>query len=218
MVRDVNLISYLPQFMQDYKELKKLFEIEEPELESVFEQMDIIRKNLFIDSCDENGIKRFEKLLKITASKTDSLEVRKNRVKSLWVEEVPYTYNTLKLQLDSICGVDSYEMFLDNENYRIDVMVKVQLKDSFIDVVKFMERVVPCNIVQNIFIDYNKYRDYKAFMYKEVGKYTHKEIRDKAIDFGNYFNGHSELSKFDYGKLGSFENRNIRKKGELYGE
>ncbi len=98
MVRDVNLISYLPQFMQEYKELKKIFEIEEPELESIFEQMDIIRNNMFIDSCDENGIERFEKLLKITASKSDSLEVRKNRVKSLWVEEVPYTYNTLKLQ------------------------------------------------------------------------------------------------------------------------
>ncbi len=211
MVRDVNLISYLPQFMQEYKELKKLFEIEEPEIEKVFSELNIIRNNMFIDTCDENGIERFEKLLKITASKSDSLEVRKNRVKSLWVEEVPYTYKTLKLQLDSICGADGYEMFLDNESYRIDVMIRLGIKDSYNDVIKFMERVIPCNTVQNIFIDYNKHRDYKPFMYREVGEYTHKELRDKAIDFASYFNEHSEHGKFIYGELGTFTNNELRR-------
>ncbi len=212
MVRDVNLISYLPQFMQEYKELKKLFEIEEPELESIFEQMDIIRKNLFIESCDENGIKRFEKLLKITPSKTDSLEVRRDRVKALWIEEIPYTYEALAVQLDNIIGIDGYEMTLHNKIYQLDVKIKLMLKHKYFEVIKFMERVVPCNIVQNIFIDYNKYRDFRHFMHREVGKYTFKQLREQVIDFENYFNENSEYLGFMYKELNMFENGYLRRK------
>ncbi len=95
--RDVNLLSYLPTYLKSYKEFKVLAEAEGPEIETVFNELNIIRSNQFINSCDEEGIEKFEDLIGISVNKNDNLETRKARVLIRWVQDIPYTYETLEM-------------------------------------------------------------------------------------------------------------------------
>lgn len=61
MTRDVNLLAYLPPFMQDFTEIAVTLNAEDPEFVIVWDAADRVLKNQFIETADEYGISRFEK-------------------------------------------------------------------------------------------------------------------------------------------------------------
>jgi len=89
MIRDANLISYLPPVVQDYVEIKIVTDIENPEFKTVFDISEKVSNTMFIQSCDIDGIKRYEKLLKIRPSPNDDLDTRIFRVLSRWNDRIP---------------------------------------------------------------------------------------------------------------------------------
>ncbi len=216
--REVNLLEYLPQYLQEYRELKVISEVEKPELESLFTELDLLGKRQFISTCDEVGIEKFEKLLGLPTIKGEKLESRKARVMVRWLEDIPYTFETLEKQLEQLCGVDGYITTLDNKAYFLEVLVKLNVKERFEDVQQLLSRIVPCNIRINTFIDYNKYITFKPFMYKEVGRFTHKELRERVIEIDKYLNKNGDYVEVNYLYLVEFTNRDLRRKGEWYGK
>lgn len=98
MIREVDLVSYLPPFMQSYKEPVAALEAENPEFSLMWSATDRCLRNRFISTADEYGISRFEKMLKIYPTADDTLESRRSRVQSKWFNTIPYTWKVL-LQL-----------------------------------------------------------------------------------------------------------------------
>ena len=74
MIREVDLISYLPPFIAEYKQVSRTLEAENPEFRIVWEAANRVLYNEFIATADEYGIGRYEKMLKIYPSKEDTLE------------------------------------------------------------------------------------------------------------------------------------------------
>ena len=60
MIREVNLLSFLPEFVQEYREIKHIMNSEQPEIQKLEDETEIIKNNQFILSCDIDGIARFE--------------------------------------------------------------------------------------------------------------------------------------------------------------
>ena len=89
MIREVDLVSYLPPFMQNYKETVAALEAENPEFAIIWKATDKVLYNHFISKADEYGLSRFEKLLGIFPTSDDTLESRRSRVQSKW-------FNTLR--------------------------------------------------------------------------------------------------------------------------
>ena len=56
MIRDVDLVSYLPPFMQTYKEPVAALEAENPEFQIIWKATDRVLYNRFISTADEYGI------------------------------------------------------------------------------------------------------------------------------------------------------------------
>ncbi|MFV0520353.1 MAG: putative phage tail protein [Lachnospirales bacterium] len=218
MSREVNLLGYLPLFVQNYKEIQSIMGVEKEEIENVFNEATVVRENQYIVTADKIGIKRFEKLLGISPLKSDTLETRRARVLALWIRNIPYTYETLDSMLKGICGEGFYEMSLFNEIYKLDVLVKLAIKDRFEDIKKLLDVVVPCNLGVKLYIDYNKHRLFKPFMYKEAEKFTHKELREKIIVVDEYlfkYNGY-EWKDFKHSDLKFVKHNDRRRKGEWY--
>ena len=65
MTKTVDLVSYLPPFMADFKEISVTLEAENPEFVLVWNAADRVLQNEFIESADEYGISRFEKIWNI---------------------------------------------------------------------------------------------------------------------------------------------------------
>ncbi|MFV0520512.1 MAG: putative phage tail protein [Lachnospirales bacterium] len=212
------LLNYLPTYLHSYNELKEIFKVEEPELEDLYIELKKVLSNQFIQVAGEYGIKRFESLLNIIPKGSDTLEVRRARVLLNWFKDIPYTYEKLKELLDTIFGEDTYVMGLENEIYFLDVLIKLTFKDLYNEVFEFLREVVPCNLTLNVSVDYNKYGLYKPFMYKELRKFTHKELREKEIKVMEYLNKYNCYKGFTYEDLKTITNGVLRRKGTWFNE
>ncbi len=145
MLRDVNLISYLPQFIQEYREIQNIMLAENPEIQILEDEMEIIKNNQFILSCNLVGIEKFEKLLSITPIINDTLEVRRSRVLIKWNNEVPYTYRVLLQKLDVLCGLGNYSLKSKCSLYELEVYVSLEhSKLRELDIM--LRNMIPANI------------------------------------------------------------------------
>lgn len=146
MTRTVDLVKYLPQFMQDFKEIDETLEAENPEFVISWDAADRVLKNEFIATADEYGISRFEKLMSIKPAKTDSLETRRTRVQARWFNDMPYTYRVLLARLTAICGSYTVE-----QNFDCGYTLRVRLDyDRYLEVENELQNlfdtIIPCNI------------------------------------------------------------------------
>ena len=89
MIREVDLVSYLPPFMAEYREVREALDAENPEFAIAWQAADCTLRNAFIETADEYGIGRFEQMLKIYPSGTDTLESRRRRVAGRWFRALP---------------------------------------------------------------------------------------------------------------------------------
>ena len=108
MPRTVQLVGYLPDILKDIEEFKALLTAEKPEFDILFEKIDIIVENCFVDTLDDYGCTRWEKMLGLTAKDTDSIDLRRIRIKAALNGDTPYTMRSLENKLLALCGEGNY--------------------------------------------------------------------------------------------------------------
>ncbi|MEJ6457271.1 YmfQ family protein [Fusobacterium nucleatum] len=94
--KDVNLYNNLPDFMQQYKEIQAIFNIENIDLTKLWNEIRRSFNNSFIFTTDVLGISKFEKMMNIYPKATDSLKDRQLRVYIKWNAILPYTWKWLE--------------------------------------------------------------------------------------------------------------------------
>lgn len=181
MIRETELISYLPPFMRSFKEIGASLGAEDPEFWLLWQQSDRVLKNNFIYTADEYGISRFEKLLGIYPSENDTLEERRKRVAIQWLNLLPYTTRTLEMLLTDICGSGNFEVIDDYHNYSITVMISVAGKSKYDESVRLLQRIIPCNMSLKCFIKYNTHSVVHRFTHGYARKYKHTELRNEVL-------------------------------------
>lgn len=148
MIREVDLVSYLPPYLQQYnQETVAALEAENPEFRLIWESSDRVLYNEFIATADEYGISRFEKILNILPSKEDTLESRRARVQSRWFTEIPYTLKALISKLIALCGDSNFEITKDFLYYKIGIETNLELFGQVEELEHIIETMLPCNMV-----------------------------------------------------------------------
>lgn len=148
MIREVDLVSYLPEFMQGYKEPVTALKAEDPEFTIVWKGTDKILYNHFISTADEYGIQRFEKLLNISPSDEDTLESRRSRCQSKWFNRVPYSMRVFLQKLMVLCDDTDFTV-TDNftEGYTLTVGTNLELYGQVEELEHIINTMLPENIV-----------------------------------------------------------------------
>ncbi|MGN0680280.1 MAG: putative phage tail protein [Oscillospiraceae bacterium] len=149
-MNDVNLAEYLPPFLREYKELKAVMDAENPEFIRLSEATERVLKNEFIETADEFGISRFEKLLGILPSKNDTLESRRARVYSRWFTELPYTLKAFLAKLAGLSEYGNISVSVDFEHYRIAIDTDFELYGQTDELERLVELMFPCNIIADL--------------------------------------------------------------------
>lgn len=147
MIREVNLLSFLPEFVQEYREIKHIMNSEQPEIQKLEDETEIIKNNQFILSCDIDGIARFENLLGITPKPDDTLDARKSRVITRWNDSIPYTYKGLKEKLNVMCGEGNYLLIPSFNEYGLEIVVSLPLSGQADELDYMLSYMIPANIV-----------------------------------------------------------------------
>lgn len=118
---DRELINYLPPVLREVTEFKAINDANGPEISLAWDSLDLVMANQFLDDADERGVSVWEEELKIRPKDTDTLAVRKARVKAMWNRELPYTVPWLKNWLQGLCGPQGYEVAI------VDYSIHIQL-------------------------------------------------------------------------------------------
>ena len=149
MLREADLLSYLPTFMQEYKEIAAALSAENPEFNVILKEADNALDNEFITTADETGIKRFEALLGILPGEYDTLESRRTRVLLLWFISLPYTLRMLIKRLTVLCGGTDFTVEKDFDAYYIRVITHFRLYSQVLQLRKLLKEMIPANMVSD---------------------------------------------------------------------
>lgn len=106
---DRRLVNYLPPVLREVIEFQEINEACEPEIAIAWDALALVMANQFLDTATEHGVSVWEKELRIYPKDTDTMAVRKARIKAMWNLELPYTLPWLRNWLTKLCGPTGHE-------------------------------------------------------------------------------------------------------------
>lgn len=147
MTKEVDLVSYLPPFLAEFKEIAVTLVAENPEFVLVWNAAERVLKNEFIETADEYGISRFEKILNILPSKEDTLESRRARVQARWFNTIPYTMKSFLAKLVALCGDSDFKVTKEYQNYKVEILTNLELFGQVEELERIIDSMIPCNMI-----------------------------------------------------------------------
>ena len=180
----LEIIEYLPLFVQEYREIKEIMSTEQKELNTLWEECRKTLVNNFIPTADEMGIEKYESIFGILKYADATLEERKFRILTYINGQLPYTYRALENNLTTLCGPDGFKLELDHDNYYISVKVELTAKNNVEAVRELLHRVLPANLVIDLQLIYNQYKTLAKHTHGSLSKYTHRQLRNEVLGVG----------------------------------
>lgn len=145
---DRRLLDYLPPVLRKVLEFQTINGANEPEISLAWDAAVLLLANQFLETADENGVAVWERELKIFPQDTDTLDIRKARIKAVWNLGRTYTVAWLKNWLTGICGSDGHEESITD--YTIDVQLDysaLAASDKTADeILQMLRTACPCNM------------------------------------------------------------------------
>lgn len=172
------LIDYLPEYMQEYVEMRQVMLGQQPDVDAFHEGVDRVWNNQFLSDADEYGVGRWETILAITPKATDTLDERKFRIQAWWTQELPYTLPKLNEMLEALCGAGNYNVIMDNRNYRITI--KLGIAEHYSDVASLLERVCPANLACDVLVMFNTHNTLAAFTHSQLAAMTYEQLKTEV--------------------------------------
>ena len=179
---NVNLLSYLPQFMQEYREIRNIMASEEPELRLLWELLRKVFNNQFIQYCDEDGISKFEEMLGLHRYENDTLEIRIFRVLTYWNDQIPYTWRVLVNKMDQLCGAGNYELRPNFNAYELGITTKFDDAKKYDELNNMLKTILPANLGFNSINILTPKTENRIFISNGVINYMKYEISAKLPD------------------------------------
>ena len=181
MATDRKLINYLPHFMQEYFEMQKIMDAEQPEVDHVWSEVDNVLADQFILDATENGVKRWESMLGISPKDTDSLDERKFRILTKLNQELPYTLRKLEQALNNLCGNDMFSIELRAAEYHIEIKLGLSNQNSYEEVSNLLRKMLPANMTQWVQIMYNRHETWAPYKHFQLAAYTHERLKSEVV-------------------------------------
>ena len=149
-IRDVKVERYYPDVLANSKEFKALCSAVDPELKLNWTALWKQFLNTFVYSLDEDCATRWESMLRLYPTKTDTLETRRKAILAKINSMLPYTERGLQSMLDGVYGVGKIKVNIDYNKYKLwlDVAPDLLLKSPAIR--QYTKVIAPANLTMNV--------------------------------------------------------------------
>lgn len=147
----VELIKKLPAYHRKFYEYKQISKALTPELEVLLILIDSILDNWFIETANEKGLARLEKIAGVVPGIGESLETRKFKLLLRMTEKIPYNDVTLEERLNSLCGgKENYSIVRDYAHYKISINTTLGIAGAFDLVADALLVMLPSNMILDL--------------------------------------------------------------------
>ena len=109
-----------PEIIKNIPDIKQIYDINEMQGDTLDQTVEQIDSDMNIDEMDASTVERWETILKIVPARSDTLDVRRFRIKTKITDSMPYTYRALERKLDDMCA-GAYDIMIDRVNQSIKV-------------------------------------------------------------------------------------------------
>lgn len=176
--RSIDIEGYLPEIFRNIREFRAIAAAETPEVTDLWETLEEVFDDQFLNEATENGIARRERMLGIVPSATDTLDSRRFRLKTMYGEALPYTRRSLEAQLRELCGGNGYALDFETGSFTVSVKVALSVRSQVNAVAEMLERVLPYNMVFSVALMYNQWHQLTPKIWNEYKKLTWKSIKE----------------------------------------
>lgn len=178
------LIDYLPLVLRPYREMLGITDGQQWLFNLLWDAIDRVFDNQFLESCDEYGISRWEGMLQITPKGTDNLEERRFRILAKLREQLPFTYRMLLQQLTVLCGEGNFTVSLLPYAYLLKVSVRLKNRKNIEAVRELLERMVPVNMIFTAEPAYNPWEYTNGMRWMDLRPYLWVQVREEEFRNG----------------------------------
>lgn len=169
---------YLPDIIHQIREYQEIEKKYDHNIVTAISQLNRIEQNRFLDGLDEYGCERNEQILGIIPDPSDTLEGRRRRIRGYYASNKPYTIKKLREVLGAMCGENGYILTVDTENYIVKVAIKLESRRLVDNADELVRRMVPANLIVDVYLLYNQNISFKKYTHGELKKYTHYQLRN----------------------------------------
>lgn len=138
--------EHLPHYYKDIREIDIIAESIIYILSNLSKEMQTILANNFIQTANEVGITKYEKILGITVDPTIDLETRRQRVLSKMATSTVFTLRVLKTNLKEICDNGEYTLNMDYDTFFMDIKVRIGKKGMLDVLYDLLYTMLPAHV------------------------------------------------------------------------
>lgn len=140
------LLEYLPPFLREYYEFKQLCKSGDIEVSSIDKAVDWNFDSAFISDCDATVLSKYERLLGIIPTSSQSIENRRNMVLLQWNTVASMTLSQFISKLQEYCGKDNIYVDTSREQfYQLVLWLNIHKVD--VPIIKdFVDTWLPMNV------------------------------------------------------------------------
>ena len=140
---DRRLVDYLPELLRQYREFQAICRMEQPEFALAWGTAEGLLNEQFLETAENVGLARWEKMLGIIPKATDSLEKRRFALQSRLSEVLPYTLPQLRRLLQNLCGE---EIGVWVNDYQLTVRLPETQRKNLPSIRGTVGRMAPMNL------------------------------------------------------------------------
>lgn len=181
MIEHKKLIEYLPPFLAEYREYRRLFAVLQAEEDAILQRVDKALTSTYIAIADGEGVARWEGMLGIVPNAQETLEDRRESIKMKLAGSKPYTYRKLVEILDGLLGEGEYQLNMVPEEFRLTVLVELTSRFQQEAVDNLLKRIVPANMICIVGVRYRQYGELKPYSHEDLSAYTYYDLREGVI-------------------------------------
>lgn len=176
---------FKPKIMEGNDDADSLYSVQKKEIEDLHSSTREIINNLYLSTCDLDGIKRWEKFFNIKQNKDYTLEERRQIVMNKVLYRPPFTRQRLTEILETIWGKGNYIYELYPDDYRLVVDIDTNDPVIYLQFSKQLRNIVPANIYLVLSIQYTHIYLARNYTYGSLSEMTYEELsRYAEIDEG----------------------------------
>lgn len=169
-------LMHLPEIVRELREFQKLGAVEGQILLEESVAKDKLIRNQWIQTADRSGLLRLAKIMSFLGAEMMETETLRAELLLRWNSGSIYTRFHLQDWLDTCCGTGTYLLALDQENYRLQLVLGLQVKEKKGFLEKQLRRIIPANLMLDVDLNTNTYGDLKIF--------THGELQAMGWSYG----------------------------------
>jgi hypothetical protein len=145
------------------------------ETDTLWERLDALWREQFIDSMSPAGLARWEEMMALAPA--GDLEARRRAVQARLIEEPPFTIGSLREALVKLCGGAEAVIAAGSFNLR----VRVRAGTSMALARAMLDRWLPANIALDFGELLNTHQHLRVRRHRELAAKTHRQIKETEV-------------------------------------